>query len=710
MALAGLAVLYPALGWLAFVASGGSRGVAIWCASSAWTAALVATPRAHWRPVLLCGMLAAALLMIFLSAPPVRAIAFVLSDCAAVYLCAGAIARRSPQCTRSTQMLALWIAAAIAHTLLQSLAGGWLVAGLESEGRYAIAWSEWIGTSLSGSLVALPFVALRGLPAGQFEQPMSSRQRLLGLATIAALITSSWVIAATGDIHGGLEATLGWITYTPLVCAVALSVIWPTMGSALATALLATLELVFVFYGERLFGAAALPADQTVQLRWYLASAAVLCSLTAALTVDMRRMREQIAEWKARYESTLSGAKRLQYEVRLPEGAVSWVGDTIAHFGMAPMEISTIDQWVARVHPDDRPRMQAYLQDVKEGDESPPDLRIRAMLTDGRYASLSLAVTGITEFEGAIDSVRGTVQRVAGRKRGKLKLYRFDSSSRTAGTSLPARPAVMMIHGIGGSEHDFGPLYKVLGTNGFDPQPLTLPGHRRHPEDLLNVSADDWIAAAESHYHALRQRYDVVHIMGISLGALIALEIAKAQQQLDGKLILISAPVFIDGWAVPWYYALRYPLYRLSLARKLIKVEEEDPFGVKDPHIRSIVAKKFARGESYHYAYVPLGCVQEIDRLRDRVRKPGKRVDFQTLVIHSTQDDLTSARSAEWLKSRLGEARTRVVLLHNSFHMVCIDNDRKLVSQSVLEFLGQGNLSASLNNDGRDIVAAATRA
>ena len=710
MALAGLAVLYPALGWLGFAASGGRSGVAVWCASSAWTAALVATPRANWRLVLLCGTLAAAILMFFLSAPPVRAIAFVLSDCAAVYVCAGAIARRSRQGTRSTQRLALWIAAAIAHTLLQSPAGSWLLAGLESDVRYGIAWSEWIGTSLSGSLVALPFVAFRGLQTAQFEERLSARQRLLGLATIATLITSAFVIAATGGIHGGLEATLGWITYTPLVCAVALSVMWPSMGSALATALLATLELVFVFYGGRLFGAAALSADQTAQLRWYLASTAILCSLTAALTIALRRMRAQIAEWKTRYESNLSGAKLLQYEVRLPEGAVSWVGDTVTHFGIGPTDISTIGQWVARVHPDDRPRLQAFMQDVKEGDESPPDLRIRALLADGRTVALSVAVTGITEFEGDIDSVQGTVQLAAGRKRGKLKLYRFDSASGTAGRLLRTRPAVMMIHGIGGSEHDFGPLYKVLGTNGFDPQPLTLPGHRRHPEDLLNVSADDWIAAAESHYHALRQRYDVVHIMGISLGALIALEIAKAQQQLDGKLILISAPVFIDGWAVPWYYALRYPLYRLSLARRLIKVEEEDPFGVKNPHIRSIVAKKFARGESYHYAYVPLGCVQEIDHLRDRVRKPGKRVDFQTLVIHSTQDDLTSARSAEWLKSRLGEAQTRVVLLHNSFHMVCIDNDHKLVSQSVLEFLGQGNLSASLNNDGRDIVAAATRA
>ena len=711
MSILGLVVLYPALGWLGFAAaSRAGNSVAIWCASIAWMATLVATPKAHWRAVIIGGVLAATVLMILLSAPPIRAIAFVLADTIAVNLCARAIVRRSPQYTKNMQLLALATVATFAHTLMLSLAGGWLLAALESEDRYGIAWSEWMSISFSGALVALPFVVLQLSQRAPADDTTTTPQRLLGLGLMVVLMASAFVIANTGGMRGGLDATPGWIIYTPLVCAVALSMVWPMTGSALATTILAAMGLIFLFYGERLFGPTALAAGQMSQWRWYLASAALLSSLLAALTIDMRRMRGQIDEWKARYESTLLVAKLLHYEVKLPSGVVSWTGDTVAHFGVAPSAIATIAQWVDRVHPADRPRLLAFMQDVAEGDESPADLRIRALLANGQYTPLSLAVSGVTVFEGAIDSVRGKVQLAASRKRGRLQLYRFDPSSQAADNNTSSRPAVMMIHGIGGSEHDFGPLYKVLGTHGFDPQPLTLPGHRGHPEDLLNVTAEDWIAAADTHYRKLRARYDVVHVMGISLGALIALEIAKAQEKLTGKLILISSPVFIDGWAVPWYYALRFPLYRLSLACKLIKVEEEEPFGVKDPRIRAIVAQKFARGESYHYAYVPLGCVREIDRLRDRVRKPGSDLECQTLVIHSTQDDLTSARSAEWLKTHLGEKHTKVVLLNNSYHMVCIDNDRELVAQNVVDFLNDGEVSGSLNNDGRDAMSATVSA
>ena len=711
MPVLGLAVLYAALGWIGFAAAlQMGNGVAIWCASTAWMAALVATPRAQWRAVILGGVLAATVLMILLSARLVPAVAFVVSDTFAVYICARVMVRRARQYSKSMQLFGLGTVASVAHTLMLALAGGWLLAGLEYDDRWEIAWREWISISLAGALIALPFLIWQLSPRTPADHALTVPQKLLGVGLIVALVSSVMFIGDAGGTHWGLAATSEWIVYTPLVCAVALSMVWPMSGSALATAILAAMGLTLLFYGERLFGPTALSAAQMTSWRWYLASTALLSCLVAALTIDMRRMRGQIDEWKARYESTLLVAKLLHYEVKLPSGVVLWTGDTVAHFGVAPAAIATIAQWVDRVHPADRPRLQAFMQDVADGDESPADLRIRALLADGRHTPLSLAVNAVTVFEGSIDSVRGTVQLAASRKRGRLQLYRFDASSDTSGSNMSSRPAVMMIHGIGGSEHDFGPLYKVLGSHGFDPQPLTLPGHRGHPEDLLKVTAEDWIAAAESHYRTLRARYAVVHIMGISLGALIALEIAKAQEKLAGKLILISSPVFIDGWAVPWYYALRFPLYRLSLACKMIKVEEEEPFGVKDPRIRSIVAQKFARGESYHYAYVPLGCVREIDRLRDRVRKPGADLECQTLVIHSTQDDLTSAKSAEWLKVYLGEQHTKVVLLNNSYHMVCIDNDRELVAQSVIAFLNDGDGAGTLIDSGRDAPLATANA
>jgi carboxylesterase len=65
-----------------------------------------------------------------------------------------------------------------------------------------------------------------------------------------------------------------------------------------------------------------------------------------------------------------------------------------------------------------------------------------------------------------------------------------------------------------------------------------------------------------------------------------------------------------------------------------------------------------------------------------------KRIQCQTLVVHARQDELTSLRSADFLVSGIGGDRARMIVLENSYHMVCVDNDRELVARNVLEFLG----------------------
>jgi len=65
-----------------------------------------------------------------------------------------------------------------------------------------------------------------------------------------------------------------------------------------------------------------------------------------------------------------------------------------------------------------------------------------------------------------------------------------------------------------------------------------------------------------------------------------------------------------------------------------------------------------------------------------------ERIKCQTLVVHARQDELTSLRSADFLVRGIGGDRARMVVLENSYHMVCVDNDRELVARNVLEFLG----------------------
>ncbi|WP_153101422.1 alpha/beta hydrolase [Paraburkholderia hayleyella] len=248
------------------------------------------------------------------------------------------------------------------------------------------------------------------------------------------------------------------------------------------------------------------------------------------------------------------------------------------------------------------------------------------------------------------------------------------------------RTGVLLIHGLGGTQYDLGSLHKAVRRAGGDTHMLTLPGHGTRPEDLVGVSAEAWLDSVTEQYQTLAAEYDTLHVAGMCMGALVALLLCHRVQHARGKLALLAAPVFIDGWSTPWYRGLRYVLYRVPGVAERLRVDEGEPFGIKNPLIRAIVKKKFERGDSFHYPWVPLDCIREVDRMRSWVRTAAPATPCSTLVLHAREDELTSLRSAEFLQAAMPDARS--VVLENSYHMICADNDRDDVARHVLKFFG----------------------
>jgi carboxylesterase len=247
---------------------------------------------------------------------------------------------------------------------------------------------------------------------------------------------------------------------------------------------------------------------------------------------------------------------------------------------------------------------------------------------------------------------------------------------------------VFLIHGLGGTQYDLGSMHKRLKNAGLVTHSLTLPGHGTTPEDLVGVTAENWIDAVVAKYREIRDQHPTLHLMGMCMGALLAATLAQRESHNKGRLILLAPPVFIDGWATPWYRGLRPLLYALPGLRNKMKIEEEDPFGIKNEQLRAIVKAKFERGENFHYRWVPLECLRQVDRLREIVMRGAPKIVCQTLVVHAREDELTSLRSANFLVEKIGGGRARMVVLEDSYHMVCVDNDREIVVKNVLEFVG----------------------
>ncbi|WP_396331669.1 alpha/beta hydrolase [Burkholderia anthina] len=251
---------------------------------------------------------------------------------------------------------------------------------------------------------------------------------------------------------------------------------------------------------------------------------------------------------------------------------------------------------------------------------------------------------------------------------------------------MTGRTAVLLIHGLGGTQYDLGSLHKAMRRAGGDTHMITLPGHGTRPEDLVGVRAEAWLDAVTEQYRALEREYDTLHVAGMCMGALVALLLCHRVQHARGRLALLATPVFIDGWSTPWYRSLRHVLYHVPGVAERMRVEEGEPFGIKNATIRAIVKKKFERQDSFHYAWVPLACVRQVDRMRDWALEAAADTRCQTLVLHAREDELTSLRSADFLLGNMPNARG--IVLENSYHMICADNDRDDVARHVLEFFG----------------------
>lgn len=68
------------------------------------------------------------------------------------------------------------------------------------------------------------------------------------------------------------------------------------------------------------------------------------------------------------------------------------------------------------------------------------------------------------------------------------------------------------------------------------------------------------------------------------------------------------------------------------------------------------------------------------------VKRALPRVTAPAIIIHALDDDVASPRNARYVAAHLGSSNIESVMLHNSYHMITVDNDRELVASETIRF------------------------
>ncbi|MFL6660689.1 MAG: alpha/beta hydrolase [Rhizobacter sp.] len=258
---------------------------------------------------------------------------------------------------------------------------------------------------------------------------------------------------------------------------------------------------------------------------------------------------------------------------------------------------------------------------------------------------------------------------------------------------LRAGPSgVLLIHGLTGTPTEMRFVARGLHEAGFTVHAVQLAGHCGDEADLLATGWKDWYASVRAAALRLRGELDHLFVAGLSMGALLALELAIEEPQLVDGIGLYGTTFRYDGWAIPprARFSFLLPLAcALGWGRKRVFMETH-PYGIKNERIRQWIVARMQGGDSglAGLAGNPLPSLAELVRLSRHVRRRLGRVRAPCLVVHSTDDDIAGLSNVETLEKRIA-APIEKVLLDDSYHIVSVDQQRDVLIEQSARFFKQ---------------------
>lgn len=245
--------------------------------------------------------------------------------------------------------------------------------------------------------------------------------------------------------------------------------------------------------------------------------------------------------------------------------------------------------------------------------------------------------------------------------------------------------AILLFHGMTGSPFELRKYAKYLHNQGFDVFAYCLPGHGDHPININAVSWKHWVDFSNEKYETLRGEYQEFFLGGLCLGAVLALNLAGKYKDVTG-IISLSTTLFLDGWTIPWYYDSMIGLGLHTILRYYYTFPEREPYGIKNESTRRKVANIMKKNTVALDNY-PMSCIYELLELSKYTRKNISKVTAPILLVHSTEDDLTSVKSAEFVYNNVSSELKEYIKLENSYHLVIYDNEKEFVFNKSVEFL-----------------------
>ncbi|MEA9600333.1 alpha/beta fold hydrolase [Polynucleobacter sp. AP-Sanab-80-C2] len=243
---------------------------------------------------------------------------------------------------------------------------------------------------------------------------------------------------------------------------------------------------------------------------------------------------------------------------------------------------------------------------------------------------------------------------------------------------------VILLPGLCGSELEMGVIPRLLRQSDHSYVIPRIPGYSAHT-GLKDYQ--EWIETVDQLVYDLNSSYKSVSLVGLSMGATLALAVSERNANIK-CLSLLSPVIFFDGWSVPWYYPFLSFIYKLGVRNWHYK--ESEPFGVKNKDLRRHIRKAVMANSVSELgaAHLPAKHLYQSLQLVAATKKNLEDITSDVLIIHAIDDETASPKNPDFLISKIASETCRVIWLGNSYHMITVDNEREVVANEVIKFIG----------------------
>lgn len=253
-------------------------------------------------------------------------------------------------------------------------------------------------------------------------------------------------------------------------------------------------------------------------------------------------------------------------------------------------------------------------------------------------------------------------------------------------TSSRRLRGVMILHGFTANLESVSTLFQPLGATGLELVTPLLRGHGGgSPDALRGVTWRDWLDDAERALADAAGTRGRLVVVGHSMGALLALQLAARHPGLVDSVVLATPPIRLASIFAPGRpFNLLAPLVSMLVDRWDFQPRFADPE-------RSIIPVQ--------YAWAPTSTILSMFDLVEATAAILDRVRVPALILHGRNESIVLPESATLVLDGIATpaAEKSVFWLEKSDHQVFCDCEREAAVGAVAAFVARRLEAAHLS-------------